>query len=435
MIQELSGVWLSGLYSLEDLMLMDNEITRVQEEIFITNKNITRLNLAGNPLNCDCEMSYLVSWLQDHDELKGDVESIKCATPSHLANAPLVLITERLECSNSTETEYYEYYSEPGSLPAISSSLVHLVHTQYNPDTDELDLSWDIKEVSRPFSCGQIHIFQDIESGVDLVSESSLLCEHQEILNTETLNTSINIQDLELDTDTPYIICISVLHQETVVPGCSGSLTISHHVEDKKTTSNLDSDLVFHPLVTPTSSLRMNANLSEENSIIVYLDTKLQEHTSTACSILTTVSTPGEQEIDHHVVDCSAQQDIFKNVPVRSVYRVCSVLKVGEETETEIKEGINSRECVLISPTRILYRDKSILPLLLTLVFLALGIACLTVLYLILKRAREDRRSEGFRSSPHPPLKLIFCCRKIADKLSRRDYSQHTFLQQADQWT
>jgi len=48
MIQELSGVWLSGLYSLEDLMLMDNEITRVQEEIFITNKNITRLNLAGN---------------------------------------------------------------------------------------------------------------------------------------------------------------------------------------------------------------------------------------------------------------------------------------------------------------------------------------------------------------------------------------------------
>ena len=39
------------------------------------------------------------------------------------------------ECSNSTETEYYEYYSEPGSLPAISSSLVHLVHTQYNPDT------------------------------------------------------------------------------------------------------------------------------------------------------------------------------------------------------------------------------------------------------------------------------------------------------------
>ena len=47
MTQELSGVWLSGLYSLEDLMLMDNEITRVQEEIFITNKNITRLNLAG----------------------------------------------------------------------------------------------------------------------------------------------------------------------------------------------------------------------------------------------------------------------------------------------------------------------------------------------------------------------------------------------------
>ena len=39
------------------------------------------------------------------------------------------------ECSNSTETEYYEYYSEPGSLPAISSSLVHLDHTQYNPDT------------------------------------------------------------------------------------------------------------------------------------------------------------------------------------------------------------------------------------------------------------------------------------------------------------
>ena len=33
-------------------------------------------------------------------------------------------------------------------------------------------------------------------------------------------------------------------------------------------------------------------------------------------------------------------------------------IKVGEETETEIKEGIDSRECVLISPTRNIFKPK-----------------------------------------------------------------------------
>jgi hypothetical protein len=46
--------------------------------------------------------------------------------------------TENAECNKSSESEYYEYYTEPGSNPLLlSSSELHLVASHYSPDTGE----------------------------------------------------------------------------------------------------------------------------------------------------------------------------------------------------------------------------------------------------------------------------------------------------------
>jgi len=76
--------------------------------------------------------------------------------------------------------------------------------------------------------------------------------------------------------------------------------------------------------------------------------------------------------------------------------------------------------CVL---ALIRYRDKSVLPLLLTLVFMALGIACLSVLYLIIKPRKEDEGRRGKKFN-----KVTLFLRLLTQRLMLR--RNHTHLEQ-----
>jgi hypothetical protein len=47
-------------------------------------------------------------------------------------------LTGIAECNKSAESEYYEYYTEPGSSPLLlSSSELHLVASHYSPATGQ----------------------------------------------------------------------------------------------------------------------------------------------------------------------------------------------------------------------------------------------------------------------------------------------------------
>ena len=51
---------------------------------------------------------------------------------------------------------------------------------------------------------------------------------------------------------------------------------------------------------------------------------------------------------------------------------------------------------IILTPPSSRHSPRSVMPLLLTLVFLALGIACLTVLYLIVRTNRQDSKHGAF---------------------------------------
>jgi len=531
-LQVLSGGWLSGLTALRQLELLDNEITTV-EEYALNNTSITMLSMAGNPLNCDCSLNYFQAWLirrRGLQHLAGSggsaTDTPRCATPAHLTNAPVVNVEHPLECLNSSEVEYYEYYTEPGLVSFVRQSYIHLTAATVNRSSGYLTLEWKVEEEVRPFTCGEIHILQEKETGVDHIAESKLLCSDKDLMSKEVLNTSISFKENQLHMDTPYIFCVTLDHESILYPGCTGSLSLKSSSGDLSTNTfsksnnplppsiNTDDltavaslspplfednqlpveesqhrrqqqkqqqDLVFHPLESQVY-LDIDANLSTITTgttgqdttatsrngqvLTVWPRVRVPAGLADVCSLYVSVGAPtrhgglgvtttgqnenvegkgvvdeeGENEEElllQRTTRCSVELLKFPELPPWPVYRVCAALQVEDRsfTDVEMRKLVDkSGQCLLILQPRVRYQDKSILPLLLTLVFLALGIACLTVLYLIIKRSREDNNVIPGRSKRPSPIST--CLRKLRSALFNTvQYTRggdHRFLQQSD---
>ena len=148
-----------------------------------------------------------------------------CATPPALANAPLASLPSPPTCSDEEQldsqmdmprADYYEYYySEPGSDSSptfLSSAELQLASSSYHPNTGKLSLVWQLEEAALPYTCGQLHVFQESpELGPVLVLQNALDCSSESQPSPSLLPVTVDLAGHNLSLTEAYIFCISLL--------------------------------------------------------------------------------------------------------------------------------------------------------------------------------------------------------------------------------
>ena len=333
-----------------------------------------------------------------------------CSTPINLTNTPLYQLPPPLHCEDTPTQllgDYYEYYTEnyqEGSGRFLSSSDIYLLHSEYNQSSKHLDLVWRVQEAAIPYTCGQLHIFEESDSeGVVLVTHDTLACDDDK-QKGKTLITSLNIEDYGLSMNNPYIICISLVQNQTVIPGCSGSLSVTNHDQ-----------VSIHSLEEQSSITALHANVSIDHSINIFLHTRVPSTMVNACKVHVSVGLPVSLPtvLSLRTFNCSISKYVLADIPVHNYYNICAVLQV-EESHPDKQEVLDilshSGQCMIVSTPSIRYHTRSVQPLLLTLIFLSIGIACLTVLYFIIKWFIQDNKHPPHRQPSISPL-IVFCWR------------------------
>jgi Leucine-rich repeat (LRR) protein len=424
-LQVVSSMWVVGTPLLMELLVMDNDITNVEEDALTGLHNLHQINLAGNPLSCDCHMSSFHSFLHSTPSLSNSsLFSALCATPIYLTNTPLYQLSLPLDCENIVSQidtprsgDYYEYYTETsqeGSGTFLSSSEIHLLHSEYNQSSGLLDLVWRVDEAAIPYSCGQLHVFEESDSeGVVLVTHDTLACDDDK--QDKTLLISLDMEKYQLSMTKPYIICISLVQKGSVIPGCSGSISVSNHDQ-----------VSIHSLEEQSSITSIHANVSLDHSISVFLHTRVPSTMVHTCKVHVTVGLPvlPPTVLSLRTFNCSVSKYVLADIPVHNYYNVCAVLQV-EESRPDQQEVLDllahHGQCMIVSTPRVKYHTKSIWPLLLTLIFLAIGIACLTVLYLIVKMYRQDHKQVPFRQASMTDSPLLTTCWRVRSRHGGHD--------------
>ena len=260
----------------------------------------------------------------------------------------------------------------------LSSTDIHLLHSEYNQSSHHLDLVWSVQEAAIPYKCGQLHVFEESDSeGVVLVTHDTLACDDDK--EDKILITSLNLKKYGLTMNKPYIICISLVQNQSVIPGCSGSLSVTNHDQ-----------VSVHSLEEQSSITSLHANVTMDHSISIFLHTRVPSSMVHACKVHVSVGLPVSPPtvLSLRSFNCSVSKYVFADIPVHNYYNICAVLQV-EESQPDKQEVINflshSGQCMIVSSPSIRYHTRSVQPLLLTLIFLSIGIVCLTVLYFIVK--------------------------------------------------
>jgi len=309
-----------------------------------------------------------------------------------MTNTPLYKLPLPLDCEDTAAPipgDYYEYYTEnhkEDSGTFLSSSDIHLLHSEYNQSSHHLDLVWSVQEAAIPYKCGQLHVFEESDSeGVVLVTHDTLACDDYK--QDKTLITSLDIEEYGLSMTKPYIICISLVQNQSVIPGCSGSLYVTNHDQ-----------VSVHSLEEQSSITSLHANVSMDHSISIFLHTKVPSSMVHACKVHVSVGLPVSPPTVLSLItfNCSVNKYVLADIPVHNYYNICVVLQV-EESMPDKQEVLDllshSGQCMIVSTPSIRYHTRSVQPLLLTLIFLSIGIACLTVLYFIIKWYMEDKQT------------------------------------------
>jgi len=300
--------------------------------------------------------------------------------------------------------DYYEYYySEPGSDTGsptfLSSAELQLASSSYHPATGKLSLVWQLEEAALPYTCGQLHVFQEsLELGPVLVLQSALDCSSESQPSPALLPVTVDLAGHNLSLTEAYIFCISLLQDASVIPGCSGAL----HLEGEQTE--------VRTLEQQASLNHLHANVSADGTeVTIGLETKVPPAMKNSCRLQLSLSTPTSPPIQvaSTSLNCSTSLHAFTHLSPNTYYNVCAALLV--------EAGSSPRaQCLLAAAPRLRTAPRSVMPLLLTLVFLALGIACLTVLYLIVRRHREDSHHRVFlaNSTVSPLMGLCWKLRR-----------------------
>ncbi|XP_072025835.1 LOW QUALITY PROTEIN: slit homolog 2 protein-like [Amphiura filiformis] len=91
------------LRMLEDLTLNNNNLTTLDSSSFTHMAYLSKFRLAGNPLSCDCELSWLSHWLRLNPRLG---LSVRCSTPKILRDVKIAeLQPEEFKCTGEENHE------------------------------------------------------------------------------------------------------------------------------------------------------------------------------------------------------------------------------------------------------------------------------------------------------------------------------------------
>ncbi|XP_069543779.1 platelet glycoprotein Ib alpha chain-like [Brachyistius frenatus] len=113
-IKVLPDLMLHPLPAIETLYLENNKIKVMPDDWFSQKDEVPYLYLSANPWACSCSLSYLHSYLDDHElnvyvrdgpDIKGIVESVVCDSPPRHRGRPVVGLDESDLCSPATEPD------------------------------------------------------------------------------------------------------------------------------------------------------------------------------------------------------------------------------------------------------------------------------------------------------------------------------------------
>jgi len=407
-LQVVSADLMSGLFNLDTLKLGSNDIIRIDP--LKDCKHLSTLSLDSNPLECSCQMRSFQAWVQETIQLSlSSKRSIRCSTPTKLSNAILNNLDE-LSCDDheSNEDIIPLQLSIPEEFSLLSKSI----------SNDELSLKWQVKLSN--FTSDQAQLYRDDGKGdkISLISKPLIPLPQNDEEDNQTitvLEASFDLKKVGILTQ-PYTS--SSIHPDSL-SACATILNVDNIPLTNCTRIQLNSEAVvkgnrdFGPLASLTS---IHAITVIQGVIEVNFDIKNQSESDAdlECKINLVVEAGDEDDIGErvvatHIIKCEAKNFTFNSVRLASNQdrlRVCAFLDFGPTLNYHtnsicsnvISNQIAVAEPATLQPRRPLHHSQPILPLVLTLVFLGVGIATLVVLYLIVKGYLSDRhKADLFR--------------------------------------
>ena len=374
-LQVISGTMTSGLINLHTLNLGHNDIIKLEPLKDVT-MTLSTLLLDSNSLDCTCQLKAFQLWLQSLSHLSlNSKRSIKCSLPSQFENAILNNL-EPLTCSG-------ESVSAETSLP--KTDLEEFQLKSKTLQSDNLNLKWSVN--LSDFTCDQVQLYaQDEERQVQFYSAP--------------LDCLANLVQINLDLKKVGILAHNI-HPVSNILACATILkNPNQEVLTNCTTIQLEPSAK-----RPVASLQfLKAQTSILGQIEVQYDIIEVEQN---CKIYLQIETDNaivdynERIVASHMLNCHTRNFTFGGLRIlpSDTLRVCGWLQFGPQYYHTDSKCANVISIPMKVPEKLI-RPKSapVLPLVLTLVFLGIGIAALVVLYLIVKGYLSDRhKAELFR--------------------------------------
>ena len=393
-LQVISAGLTTSLHNLHSFTLSSNDIYRI-DPLKDVKHNLASLRLDSNALECGCSMRPFQGWLQETVNLSPESKkSIKCSTPTKYANAILNNLNE-LSCDNDASNEdVIPFKSIPEEFNLMSKTI----------SNDEVNLKWMVK-VSN-FTRDQFQLYKSDEHGGQIQFYSGPLLTHNMSELTTVLEANFNLRQVGILTHNIHpvaniLACATIFKpDQTLVANCTGI--------------TLTDDFSMHPL---TSIKGIEAEAEARGTIRVNYSLNAYP-VNASCHINLQIEAGdfddlGERVVASHILQCSKEGSFQFNglrLDPESHLRICAWLDFGNHiyhtnsvcTDVIETEGSNLRLKAPSTPDGwhdpLHQRKAPILPLVLTLVFLGVGIATLVVLYLIVKGYLSDRhKADLFR--------------------------------------
>ena len=385
-LQVISGSLTSGLINLHTLNLGHNDIIKLEPLKDVT-RTLSTLLLDFNSLECTCQLKAFQLWLQSLSHLSlNSKRSIKCSLPSKYENAvlnnlePLTCISEENKSPiRNTEVPI----SDPEEFQLLSQTILN----------DQLTLKWGVN--ISDYTCDQVQLYQADEDGQDVQFYSAPLdCVHPSVIQVNLDLKKVGILTHNIHPVSTLLACATILksqpHQE-VITNCT-----KIHLEPtsaKRPLASLDSIQAQSQVLGQVDvTYQINGNHPK-------CQIHLQIEAGTAIDV-------NERIVSAHNLGCQSNHFSFNGLRVVTgdQLRVCAWLEFGPafyHTDSQCANVIlfSARDTSEVENSeaaeKLINRSSNhqlpILPLVLTLVFLGVGIAALVVLYLIVKGYLSDR--------------------------------------------